>query len=131
MKKIIAMMLYLVLAFSMAGCGTKTTGNGVPHAGGEDKTNNNNNVDTEKTQVAMTSDCKAFNTEGVKIEIDNIIYVCTDMQMSIEPDESVIEYVEIPVEGSSAITAFARISDNGEDYLICLIGEEWYKFIAE
>lgn len=78
-----------------------------------------------------SSDCKAFNSEGVKIGIDNITYVCTGIQVPIEPDESVIEYVEIPVEGSSDITAFARISDSGEDYLICLIGEEWYKFIAE
>lgn len=78
-----------------------------------------------------TSDCMAFNYEGVKIGIDNITYVCTGIQMPIEPDESSIEYVEIPVEGNSDITAFARMQDSGESYLVCLIGSEWYKFIAE
>lgn len=52
-------------------------------------------------------------------------------QRNLEPDESVLEHVEIPVEGSPDVTAFARMQDGGENYLVCLIGEEWYKFIAE
>lgn len=79
----------------------------------------------------MPSDCKEFNPEGVKIGIDNITYVCTGMEVPIEPDESMIEYVEIPVGGDSTISAFARINEDNEDYLVCLIRDEWFKFITE
>lgn len=79
----------------------------------------------------MSSDCKAFNPEGVKIGIDNCTYICTGMEIPIEPDESIIEYVEIPVGGDSTISAYARINKDNEDYLVCLIGDEWFKFITE
>ncbi len=110
MKKAVAMLLCLVLALSLVSCGKK---------------------EGKAVEDSKSSDCTAFNSEGVKIGIDNITYVCTGMQVPIEPDESAIEYVEIPVKGNSDITAFARIHEDNEDYLVCLIGEEWYKFIAK
>lgn len=77
------------------------------------------------------SDCREFNPEGVKIGVDNITYICTGVEVPVEPNESTIEYVEIPVSGDSAITAFARIEDDNDNYLVCLIGDEWFKFITE
>lgn len=69
--------------------------------------------------------------ERIEICIDNTYYVNTDIEVPVEPDESAIEYVEIPVGGGSTIKAFARIHEDNEDYLVCLIGEDWYKFIAK
>lgn len=50
MKKIIAMVLCLVLVFSLAGCGTKEAENYSPVAGGANMPNNSEVIDTEKTQ---------------------------------------------------------------------------------
>lgn len=45
-------------------------------------------------------------------------------------DESSIEYVEIPVGDDSTFSAFARIEDDNDNYLVYLIGDEWFKFIT-
>ena len=68
-----------------------------------------------------------------KICIDNVVYKNKGIEVPIEPDASAVEYVEIPEGGdnSGIITAFAKIHEGNEDYLVCLIDEEWYKFTAE
>lgn len=142
MKKIMVMVLCFSFLLSLAGCRTKTTGYSTPIAGGADMPNNSNVVDTEKTQVAIQEtdedtvipglpDEDEPTGERMEICIDNIYYANTGMEVPIEPDDSIIEYVEIPVGGGVAISAFARIHEDNEDYLVCLIGEEWFKFIAE
>lgn len=70
---------------------------------------------------------KTNKQEELKICIDNIFYHNTGIEVPVEPDESVIEYVEIPVGGGASITAFARV-ENG---LVCQIDSEWYQFAAE
>lgn len=62
MKKIITLVLCLVIALSMVGCGAKDTGNGTPVAGGADMTMVNDGVNTEKTQEATIED-EAFNPD--------------------------------------------------------------------
>lgn len=91
------------------------------------------NYHNNDDKVAVCSIVRVDKTNGNKMEIciDNIFYVNTEIEVPIEPDESTIEHVEIPVGGGSTIKAFAKIHDNNEDYLVCLIGDEWFKFIAE
>ena len=68
---------------------------------------------------------------GLKVCIDDVCYTNTGIAVPAEPDESVIEYVELPVGGDSTVKAFARIQDGGEGYLLCLMDNEWYRFVAE
>lgn len=71
--------------------------------------------------------------KGAKICIDGIFYVNTGMEAPVEPEESAIEYVEIPMGGehSGMITAFAEMHGESEDCLACRIDEKWYRFVAE
>ncbi len=85
-----------------------------------------------EAQIANTeNDNSAPTDERIKICIDKVYYVNTGIEVPVEPDESVIEYVEIPVGGETTIKAFARMQEGNDTYLVCLIGNEWYKFIAE
>lgn len=61
--------------------------------------------------------------------IDNIMYYNTEVEVPVEPDESAIEYVEIPAGGGAVIDAFARL-ENGALF-VCRINGEWYKFVPE
>jgi len=79
MKKIIAMVLCLVLALSMVGCGAKTTGNGVLVAGGADMPNNSEVIDTEKTQDAITE-----NDADTDIKLVNIVDLTEVNQLSTD-----------------------------------------------
>lgn len=65
---------------------------------------------------------------GMKIILDDVTYRCTGREVPVEPDESVVEYVEIPMGTSGTISAFARL-EGGK--LVCLMNEEWVEFAAE
>lgn len=60
------------------------------------------------------------------IIIDGVDYTNTHEAVPVEPDESAIEYVEIPVGGGSTISAFARLEEGA--LMVCRIDGEWYKF---
>lgn len=60
------------------------------------------------------------------IGIDDVTYINTGNAIPVEPDESVIEYVEIPVGGDSKITAYAWLNEGKT--LVCLVDHEWYEF---
>lgn len=50
--------------------------------------------------------------------------------MPVEPDESEIEagdIIEFYGTTDSMIEKFARIHEDQEDYLVCLIDSEWFK----
>lgn len=76
-----------------------------------------------------TTDCAAINPESPKIGIDGVTYICTGEAVPVEPDESAIEYVEIPVGGEASITAFAKLEDG--KLLVCRMDGEWYRFAEE
>lgn len=61
-----------------------------------------------------------------EVVIDDVTYVNTGNAIPVEPDESVIEYVEIPVGGDSKITAYAWLNEGKT--LVCLVDHEWYEF---
>ena len=63
------------------------------------------------------------------IGIDDMTYYDTGKEVPVEPDESVIEYLEVPVGANDVISAFARL-DEGKT-IVCLINEEWHEFAAE
>lgn len=73
-------------------------------------------------------DVKEKGRSDITVIIDNVEHVDTEEAVPVEPDESVIEYVEIPVGGGSAISAFARLEEG--KLIVCLIDGEWYRFIA-
>lgn len=102
MKKIIAMVLCLVIALSLIGCGKNNKEGGVV---GDDT-------------------CPA-------VCIDGITYYDTGKAVPVEPDESVIEYVEIPLGGGAVgnIEAFARLEEG--KMVVCLINNEWYEFVVK
>ena len=97
MKKIAAMVLCLVLALSLTGCGKQ-------------------------------QDAKGKGGSTATIVIDNVEYCNTEEAVPVEPDENVIEHVEIPVGGGSAVSAFARLEEGR--MIVCLIDGEWYRFAA-
>ena len=63
--------------------------------------------------------------------IDGVTYYDTGKAVPVEPDESVIEYVEIPLGGgaSGSIEAFARLEEGR--MIVCLINNEWYEFTVK
>lgn len=65
--------------------------------------------------------------DAVAISIDGVTYFGIGLPIPVEPDESVIEYVEIPAgHGDVTITAFARMEEG--KMIACLIDGEWYRF---
>ena len=104
MKKTIVMVLCLVLALSLVGCGS-----------------NKDKKDSDKKEGDTT------------VKIEGVVYYNTKRVISVEPDESVIVNEELPLNGSISdekITAYAFINDEklGE-ILVCLIDGEWYQFV--
>ena len=102
MKKIIAMALCLVLALSMVGCGK----------------NDNEGV------VVGGDTCPAITVDGVTYYENG--------RKSDKPEESKIEYVEMPIEGegtTGTINAIAQVEEGKT--LVCLIGDEWYEFVVK
>lgn len=101
MLKMPAIVFFLVLALSMAGCGSKQKING-----------------------------------DTTIQIGETVYYNTKEAILVEPDESVIVYVEPSLDNGSAndkITAYAFINEEtleGE-ILVGLIEGEWYKFLPK
>lgn len=96
----------------------------------------------EETYPAMLGDIQyimalpAEESEAVAWEdrpavcIDGVTYLDTGRAVPVEPDESAIEYVEIPAGASGvSITAFA-VLEEGEQ-IVCLVNGEWYEFTAE
>ena len=102
MKKMITIVLCLLLTLSLVGCG-KNDDEGVVVGG-----------DT----------CPA-------VCIDGVTYYDTGKAVPGEPDESVIEYVEIPLGGGAVgtVEAFARLEEG--KMIVCLINHEWYEFVAK
>ena len=104
MKKTIVMVLCLVLALSLVGCGR-----------------NKDKKDGDKKEGDTT------------VKIEGVVYYNTKRVISVEPDERVIVNEELPLNGSISdekITAYAFINDEklGE-ILVCLIDGEWYQFV--
>lgn len=101
MKKMIAMILCLVMIAALTGCKTKEN----------------------ESAVVGGDTCPA-------ICIDEVFYYDTGRAMPVEPDPSVIEYVEMPLGNSTneKASAWAKIED---DKLAVLIGDEWYEFVAK
>ena len=69
--------------------------------------------------------------ERPAIGLDGVTYYSTGRAVPVEPDESAVEYVEIPAGGGTdgMITAYARLEEGG--LLVCRIDGEWYEFQAE
>lgn len=63
---------------------------------------------------------------GVVISIDGVTYYGIGEPIPVDPDESAIEYVEIPAGGGATITAFARLEEG--KLIVCRIDGEWYQF---
>ena len=101
MKRIAFAALCLAMVLALACCGTKEAEGAV--AGGDT--------------------CPA-------ICIDGVTYYDTGRAMPVEPDPSVVEYVEMPLGNSTngKASAWAKLEGNT---LAVLIGEEWYEFIAK
>ena len=102
MKKMITIVLCLLLTLSLVGCGK----------------NDNEGV------VVGGDTCPA-------VCIDGVTYYDTGKAVPGEPDESVIEYVEIPLDGGAVgtVEAFARLEEGKK--IVCLINHEWYEFVAK
>ena len=64
--------------------------------------------------------------DALAICIDGITYFGIGYPVPVEPDESAIEYVEIPAGGGVTITAFARLEEG--KLIVCRINGEWYQF---
>lgn len=65
--------------------------------------------------------------DGISICIDGVTYYGLGEAVPVEPDESAIEYVEIPAGSDGAtITAFAKLEEG--QMIVCLVDGEWYKF---
>lgn len=60
--------------------------------------------------------------------IDEVFYYDTNVKMATEPDESTVEYVEIPVGDRATVKAWSRIDD---ETLAVLINDEWYIFATK
>ena len=77
--------------------------------------------------TTIPSDCTNDLPDGsLAISIDGVTYYGIGEPIPVEPDESAIEYVEIPAGGGAAITAFARLEEGKR--IVCLIDGEWYQF---
>lgn len=64
---------------------------------------------------------------ALAICIDGVTYYGIGFPVPVEPDESAIEYVEIPAgHGDATITAFARLEEG--KLIVCRIDGEWYQF---
>ncbi len=102
MKKMITIALCLMLTLSLVGCGEN---------------------DDEGVVVGGDT-CPA-------ICIDGVTYYDTGKAVPVEPDESAIEYVEIPLSGGAVgtVEAFARFEEG--KMIVCLINNEWYEFVAK
>lgn len=72
------------------------------------------------------SDINNIEDKSVSICIDDVTYFGIGLPAPVEPDESAIEYVEIPLGGDTMITAFARLEEG--KLIVCKINGEWYKF---
>ena len=100
LKKMTAMMLCLGIVLSLAGC-----------------------VKKEEDTAASGDTCLA-------VCIDGVTYYDTGKTVSAEPDEGTIEYVEIPLGGTSGtVEAFSRLKEGIR--IVCLINDEWYEFVAK
>ena len=65
--------------------------------------------------------------DSIAICIDGITYYGLGEAVPVEPDESAIEYVQIPAGSDGAtITAFAKLEEGR--MIVCLVDGEWYKF---
>jgi len=107
MKKITIMVICIAFVLSLAGCGNKTAESGT-------------------SQKSVIEKAKEGDTT---VKIEEIVYYNTKKAIPVEPDESVIIKEELPLDGSVSgerITAYAFT----DDILVCLIGGEWYQFIA-
>lgn len=80
----------------------------------------------QKKASKEISDINNIEDKSVSICIDGVTYFGIGMPAPVEPDESAIEYVEIPVGGDATITAFARLEEG--KLIVCKINGEWYKF---
>ena len=93
-------------------------------------------------EIFMNGDWRVFATEEVKktyrpgvaaaeeseekaiqICIDGVDYFGPGPAVPVEPDESAIEYIEIPAGGDATITAFARLEEG--KLIVCCIDGEW------
>lgn len=79
-----------------------------------------------KKAAETVSDANYVGDEDVSICIDGVTYFGIGMPVPVEPDESAVEYIEIPVDGDVMITAFARLEEG--KLIVCKINGEWYKF---
>lgn len=70
---------------------------------------------------------KVVDKSDERIVIDGVMYYNSGESVPVEPDESVIENIEIPVGGDATITEYAMLEDG--KLLVCLIEGEWYKFL--
>lgn len=79
-----------------------------------------------KKAAEIVSDANYGGNENVSICIDGVTYFGIGMPVPVEPEESAIEYVEIPIGGDATITAFAKLEEG--KLIVCKIDGEWYKF---
>ena len=90
-------------------------------------------VEVRGVEIRIASDSAVAGGDACPaVCIDGITYYDTGKAVPVEPDESVIEYVEIPLGGSGAagsIEAFARLEEGR--MIVCLINNEWYEFTVK
>lgn len=78
-------------------------------------------------RVEAADEIETDEDTAISINIDGVTYYGLGYAIPVEPDESVIEYVEIPVgDGDVRIKAFARLEEG--KMIACLVDNEWYTF---
>lgn len=86
-------------------------------------------IDVIKTGAGIEEKVDGLPDGSLAINIDGVTYYGPGFPVPVEPDESAIEYVEIPAGyGDAKITAFARLEEG--KLIVCLIDGEWYQFYS-
>ena len=86
----------LVFILALVGCGTKTTGNGTPIAGGTHTPTNSDVVDTEKTQIVTNETDEEIENEQQINDLSKTIY-------NIQPSAYYISTTQVDFEFDSFI----------------------------
>ncbi len=109
MKKIVAMVLCLVLALSLVGCGSGDKSKPVTY------------TDSEKNEVSYNEAKELFAVNGTQ-------YYATGKEVTVEPTEDAIKYFKIPLSNDKVASAWFQIDENR---IAVAIQNEWMEFITK
>lgn len=89
-------------------------------------------VEVKGAEIRIAGDSAVVGgNAGPAVCIDGVTYYDTGKAVPAEPDESAVEYVEIPFGGETAgtIKAFVRLEEG--KMILCLIDDAWYEFAVK